>query len=87
MRPKQARNASRCPGRRLGCYVLLAQSRVRWDDDQPGRLPDTPAAQAACGKRTSFKETRPLRRNDGEEPPLAGHALELVSAAVIEFES
>ena len=29
----------------------------------------------------------PLRRGDGEEMPLAGHALELVSAAVLELEA
>jgi predicted DNA-binding transcriptional regulator AlpA len=29
----------------------------------------------------------PLRRSDGEEMPLAGHALEFVSATVLEFES
>jgi hypothetical protein len=29
----------------------------------------------------------PLRRGDGEEAPFAGHALELVSAALLEFES
>jgi hypothetical protein len=29
----------------------------------------------------------PLRRSDGEEAPLAGHALELVSSAVLELES
>jgi hypothetical protein len=30
---------------------------------------------------------RPLRRSDGKEAPFAGHALQLVSAAVFEFES
>jgi hypothetical protein len=29
----------------------------------------------------------PLRRSDGKEAPLAGHALERVSAAVFELES
>jgi hypothetical protein len=35
----------------------------------------------------SFAETPPLRRRDREQMPLAGHALELVSAAVLELES
>ena len=30
--------------------------------------------------------TPPLRRRDGEQAPLAGHALELVSAALLELE-
>ena len=35
----------------------------------------------------SFAENPPLRRGDGEEMPLAGHALELVSAALFELKS
>jgi hypothetical protein len=39
------------------------------------------------GRRNDFRRNAPLRRRDGEEAPLAGHALELVSAAVLEAES
>ena len=42
---------------------------------------------SAYGRRNEFRRNPPLRRRDGEEMPLAGHALELVSAAVLEFES
>ena len=38
------------------------------------------------GKQNQFRRNPPLRRRDGEEPPFAGHALELVSAAVFELE-
>ena len=31
-------------------------------------------------------EATPLLRSDGEQPPLAGHALELVRAAVLELQ-
>ncbi len=42
---------------------------------------------SAYGRRNEFRRNPPLRRRDGEEVPLAGHALELVSAAVLELES
>ena len=35
----------------------------------------------------SFAENPSLRRRDREEVPFAGHALELVSAALLELES
>jgi hypothetical protein len=34
-----------------------------------------------------LRRNPPLRIGDGEEVPFAGHALELVTAAVFEFES
>jgi hypothetical protein len=44
-------------------------------------------AQALTADEMSFAEKPSLRRRDGEEVPFARHALELVSAAVFEFES
>ena len=41
----------------------------------------------AYGRRNQFRRNPPLGRRDGEEMPLAGYALELVSAAVVELES
>ena len=41
---------------------------------------------SAYGRRSEFRRNPPLRRRDGEEAPLAGHALELVSAALLELE-
>jgi hypothetical protein len=49
--------------------------------------PVSPGAQAPYGKRNQFRRNPPLRRRDGEEMPLAGHDFELVSAALLEFES
>jgi len=42
---------------------------------------------SANGRRNELRRNPPLRRPDGEETPLAGHTLELVSAAVVELES
>ena len=39
----------------------------------------------AYGRRNEFRRNPPLRRRDGEGTPLAGHALEPVSAAVFEL--
>jgi hypothetical protein len=50
-------------------------------------MPKTPSAQAAYGRRNEFRRNPPLRRRDGEETPLGGHTLELVSAAILELES
>src|SRR5262245_61246333 len=47
----------------------------------------TPGTQAAYGKRNELRRHAALRGSDGEEPPFAGHAFELVSPAVVEFES
>jgi hypothetical protein len=41
---------------------------------------------SAYGRRNEFRRNPPLRRRDREEATLAGHALELVCAAVFEFE-
>jgi len=49
-------------------------------------MSDDTGAQAAYGRRNAFRRNPPLCRGDGEEVPLAGHALELVSAAVFKFE-
>jgi hypothetical protein len=38
------------------------------------------------GRRNQFRRNPPLRRSDREEMPLAGHALELVSPALLELE-
>ena len=46
-----------------------------------------PVRRGGSGRRISFRHNPLLRRGDGEEMPLAGHALELVSAAVLELES
>ena len=46
----------------------------------------SPGAQAVYGGRNEFRRNPPLRRGDGEQVPFAGHALELVSAAVFELE-
>ena len=54
--------------------------------EQQALLPRPPGAQAAYGRRNEFRRNPPLRRGDGEEMPFAGHALELVSAAVLELE-
>ena len=43
-------------------------------------------AQALTAGKLSFRRNPPLRRCDGEEAPLTGHALELVSAATLELE-
>ena len=48
---------------------------------------ENPGCTSAYGRRNEFRRNPPLRRGDGEEMPLAGHALELVSAAVLELES
>ncbi len=42
---------------------------------------------SAYGRRNEFRRNPPLCRGDGEEMPLAGHALELVRAAILELES
>jgi hypothetical protein len=44
-----------------------------------------PSAQALTAGEISF--AAPLRRRDGEEAPFAGHALEFVSATLLELES
>ena len=41
---------------------------------------------SAYGRRNEFRRNPPLCRGDGEEMPFAGHALELVSAALLELE-
>ena len=41
---------------------------------------------SAYGKRNEFRRNPPLRIGDGEEMPVAGHTLQLVSAAVFELE-
>ena len=43
------------------------------------------ATRAAYGPPNEFRRNPPLRRCDGEQMPLAGHTLELVSAAVLEL--
>ncbi len=48
---------------------------------------DTTGCTSAYGRRNEFRRNPPLPRRDGEEIPLAGHALERVSAALLEFES
>ena len=48
---------------------------------------NTTGCTSAYGRRNEFRRNPPLRRGDGEEVPFAGHALELVSAAVLELES
>jgi hypothetical protein len=37
------------------------------------------------GRRNEFRRNPPLCRGDGEEMPLAGHAFELVRAALLEL--
>jgi hypothetical protein len=49
----------------------------------PGDNPKTPTSEATA---SHWQPMAPLRRGDGEEAPFAGHAFELVSAAVFEFE-
>jgi len=43
--------------------------------------------RADRSRSAAVRQNPPLRRGDGEEAPLAGHALELVSAAIFELES
>ncbi len=52
-------------------------------------VPDLEATLIAlCGSLNArLLSSRRLGRSDGEEAPLAGHALELMSATVVEFES
>jgi hypothetical protein len=50
-------------------------------------LSTPPGAQALTAGEMNFAETPPLCRGDGEEMPFAGHALELVSAALVELKS
>ena len=45
------------------------------------------AAAAGSRLRTFIRASAPLRRSDGGYVPFAGHAFELVSAAIFEFES
>jgi hypothetical protein len=40
---------------------------------------------SAHGTPNELRRNPPLRRRHGEEMPLAGHALELVSAAILEL--
>jgi hypothetical protein len=37
-------------------------------------------------RNRSFRSNSPLRRSDREETPFAGHALEFVSAALLELQ-
>ena len=46
----------------------------------------TTGCTSAYGRRNEFRRNPPLCRGDGGYVPLAGHALELVSAAVFELE-
>ena len=46
-----------------------------------------PRVHKRLRQANQFRRNPPLRRSDGEEMPFAGHALELVSAAVLELES
>ncbi len=50
------------------------------------RLNDDYVAANATSRPAASKTPSRLYGRDGEEAPLAGHALELVSAAVLEFE-
>ena len=50
------------------------------------RLNDAYAAEPSPNATNPHRSNGSLRRGDGEQMPLAGHALELVSAAVLEFE-
>ena len=46
-----------------------------------------PRAQAAYGRRNEVRRNPALRRRDGKESPFAGHALELLSAALLKLQS
>jgi hypothetical protein len=46
---------------------------------------DTTECTSVYGRRNQFRRNPPLYRGNVEEMPLAGHALELVSAAVFEL--
>ena len=43
------------------------------------------ARTSVYGRRNQFRRNPPLRRGDGGEVPFAGHALELVSAALVKL--
>ena len=62
--------------------AIAAERRL----NQTPRARVDPANHQAPTPRSNGRNP-PLRRGDGEEAPLAGHALELVSAAVVELES
>jgi hypothetical protein len=49
--------------------------------------PPVRSASMTDDLRSDARTVSHLRRGDGEEAPVAGHALEPVSAAVLEFES
>jgi hypothetical protein len=66
------------PPRNQGC------KGPSWPEKEPAATELAPLAEAA--KLPEVVGVRGLAR-DGEEAPLAGHALELVSAAVFELES
>ena len=53
--------------------------------DAERRLNDAYVAERS--KPPPFLTATPLRRGDGEQMPFAGHALEFVSAAVLELQS
>jgi hypothetical protein len=50
------------------------------------RLVGTTTGSSAYGRRNVFRRNPSLRRSHGEEMPLAGHALELVRAALLELQ-
>jgi hypothetical protein len=80
------------------CLTSAACWFVSWSASFPtSRVPAIVRASKGCFSATSCisrlrhsnerRRNYPLRRGDGEEVPFAGHALELVSAAVFELES
>ena len=78
MMPRRPRTRAQRPGQRHRPTnaVTTSNSRIAHDGSNAVKPPLFAATS-----------NPPLRRGDGEEAPLAGHALELVSAAVLELES
>jgi hypothetical protein len=62
------------------------QGPARWDQSFL-RVFGVTGCTSAYDRRNEFRRNTLLRRSDGEEAPFAGHALELMSAAVFELES